>query len=239
VRFGKDNKIKFFSIEKNITKDRYPKPAQECLPDWYKNQDSYTFGNKKHMGNELAAATIKKCIPIFDSLTSGYIIFSTVDIYVTQDNGQPYFHWSTSIEEAPAIEFHSNPQFSNHFMFKNLENIAKFNNPWIVETPKGYSSFITTPLHRDLPFELVPAIVDTDSYQGPLSFPFFLKNPKWEGLIASGTPIAQVVPFKREKWEMNLGSEKDIQKSNKDANIIRSNFFNGYKKYFWNKKSFK
>ena len=41
-----------------------------------------------------------------------------------------------------------------------IENIPKFINPWSIKTSKGYSIFITQPMHRDLPFEILQSIVD-------------------------------------------------------------------------------
>lgn len=236
----KENKIKFSSLDKNIPERLQPKPAISCLPEWYKEQESYVFKDKMVIDGFVSQATIKKCIPIFDSITSGYIIFSTVDIFVSQKDGFPFFNWATTIiEDAPAIEFHNNEQFSKYPKFKDIKTLPKFFNPWTIQTPKGYSCFITQPLHRELPFEILSGIVDTDSYNATVHFPFSLKNQKWEGLIPSGTPIAQVIPFKRENWKMEIGSEEDIEKNNKILFSLRTQFFNGYKKNFWTKKNFK
>jgi hypothetical protein len=238
--FKKNNKIKFYSIDKNVPDISYPKPAFLVLPDWYKEQASYEFEDKRVRNGVVSQATIKKCIPIFDSITSGYIIFSTVDIYVSQIDGLPYYNWASSIaENQDAIGFHNNVQFAKYPKFKDAKSLPKFFNPWVIETPKGYSSFITQPLHRDLPFEILSGIVDTDSYNATVHFPFSLKDPKWEGVISSGTPIAQVIPFKREGWKMDIGSEKDVEKNHKNGFLVNSHFFNGYKKHFWKKKSFK
>ena len=235
----KNKNINFFSIEKNIPENYYPKPAYTCLPDWYKDQESYILGNKKVNEGVVNQSSIKRCIPVFDSLTSGYFIFSSVDIYVSQKDNAPYFNWALNILEEDAISFHPGQQFSKHPEFKDLPSLPKFFNPWVIETPKGYSVFITPPKHRNLPFEIIPGIVDTDSYNATIHFPFYLKDLKWEGLIPAGTPIAQVVPFKRDQWKMSLVSKKRIEKTDKISFLLRSNYFNGYKKFFWTKKFFK
>jgi hypothetical protein len=60
-----------------------------------------------------------------------------------------------------------------------------------------------------------------------------------------GTPIAQVIPFKREKW-----SSLVVDGDQNSGNIIEDNqdllnsrlakvFSGAYKKFFWNKKEFK
>ena len=232
-------KINFFPINLNIPDNLFPKPASLCLPDWYKKQESYNFKDKKVINGVVAMPTIKKCMPVFDSITFGYIVFSTTDIYVSQKNGFPYFNWPTNSLNIDMVSFHQNDQFSEYPKFKDLPSLPKFFNPWIIETPKGYSCFIISPVHRELPFEILPAVVDTDSYGGTVDFPFYLKDPNWEGLIPSGTPIAQVIPFKREDWKMSVIFKKNItEKILKFEFLINLHFFNRYKKLFWKKKNF-
>jgi len=75
-----------------------------------------------------------------------------------------------------------------------------FEAPYSFQLPKGYSFLVTHPLNRfDLPFVTTSAIVDADILFPAGQFPFFaLKG--FEGIIPRGTPIAQLIPFKREKW---------------------------------------
>jgi hypothetical protein len=73
----------------------------------------------------------------------------------------------------------------------------------------------------------------------PTNFPFTLNDVSWEGLIPAGTPVAQVIPIKRESWIMEFGNENDKEKHFKDKELIDSVFMNGYKKMFWKKKEYK
>jgi hypothetical protein len=232
--------IKFVSLHENILEMFYPKPASECIPDWYKDQFSYTY-NKKYINQEgKANPTIKKCMPLFDSLTSGYIIFTCMDMEVSNRDGVTYYSWADSFtENIKPITFHDNKQADKYPFFKNSLNQPKFTNPWAILTPKGYSTLFVSPMHRDLPFEVLPGIVDTDTYHSAVSLPFFLKDPDWTGTIPAGTPIVQVIPFKRDNWEMSMGDEKDRKKITKTNYAITSFFLNAYKNLFWNKKNFK
>jgi hypothetical protein len=139
----------------------------------------------------------------------------------------------------PAIEFHENKQADKHALVQNLSFIPKFINPWSIQTPKGYSVLFTTPMHRDLPFQILPGIVDTDRYAAQINFPFFLKDPNWTGTIPAGTPIVQIIPFKRESWKKSIGGKKEKEKVLKSLNTILPFFYNAYKNMFWVKKSFK
>jgi len=85
----------------------------------------------------------------------------------------------------------------------------------------------------------LPGIVDTDKYNSPVNFPFILNDIKFTGLIPAGTPIAQVIPFKRDSWKMSFGSEKEIIESTKIDKTLKRKFFDVYRNIFWSSKDFK
>jgi hypothetical protein len=112
-------------------------------------------------------------------------------------------------------------------------------NPWSIKTPKGHSVLFVQPFHRESIFTILPGIVDTDTYNSPVNFPFVLNDINFEGLIPAGTPMAQIIPFKREKWSLEFGNDEDILESNKHTKRVRSRFFDSYKNNFWNRKEYK
>lgn len=233
-------KIIFTNIDGN---DSFrPEPASHFLPEWYKKTDSYLTKKKEPISGDTSSrgtpATIKKCIPVFDVITSGYLIFSTADLFIKQieDNGKtvPYYQWTAN----DLITFHPTEQASLHPLNNNLP-IPKWMNQWSVKTPKGYSCFVTTPIHRNLPFTIFPGIVDTDRYDAPINFPFMLNNPEFTGLIPAGTPIAQLIPFKRDSWKMEYGTKENAKNAINSQKEILIRFFDAYKNYFWSKKEFK
>lgn len=211
-----------------------PIPASQSVPDWYRVTESYMNGQKKPVGKGEGEATIKRCIPVFDAITNGYLILLPADVYVSQKDGGPYYEWSN----LGLIKFHVVEQAPLH-PSSNGFDYPKFINPWAVKTPKGYSSLITQPAHRDLPFTIMTGIVDTDVYTAPINFPFVLNDPKFEGLIPAGTPIAQVMPFKRESWKMKFGTHKDIKEQASISVKLQRKFFDRYKTMFWQRKEYK
>ena len=238
--------IKFTDVFE-IPKQFYPQPASKELPEWYKDTNSYKYSDKqKGIDPNHTTATIKKCIPIFDAITSGYIIYSHCDVYVTQeltDTGKLIPRYSYT--SGPAIEMHPVWQGDKH-PFKMIDSVTKegqdfpkWMNPWVITTPSGYSCFFTQPIHRKSVFTILTGIVDTDTYASTVNFPFVLNTPTFEGLIPAGTPIAQVIPFKRENWKLQFGNQKDIIKHFAVVKTIRSKFFNAYKTYYWVKKQYK
>lgn len=214
-----------------------PKPASSLIPDWYKNMDSYISKEKKPLGDGTTSATIKRCMPVFDAITAGYIIESPADIWVSIKNGTQWFEWSNfnlisfhPIEQAPTY-----PNGNN----KNSMAYPKWNNPWSIKTPKGYSTLFVQPFHRESVFTIMPGVVDTDQYTPPVNFPFTVDDPAFEGLIPKGTPIAQVIPFKRESWTMEQGFKKDLKTVFELTNKLNSKFFDKYKTMFWTRKEYK
>jgi hypothetical protein len=219
-----------------------PTPAIKSIPDWYIKMNEYVTEKKeiktKVLNEEISPfnpATIKKCMPVFDAMTTGYILYMPFDLFVKQQDGEPYYMWRTG-----KIEFHPKTQFHLYPKLNEYEASPKFVNNWIIETPKGYSCLVVAPMHRpDTEINILPGIVDTDNYTSPIGFPFVLKNKQFEGLIPAGTPMAQIIPFKREKWKMKFGNEKNSQKSDKVIYQLQTKWFNSYKTHFWNKKEYK
>lgn len=211
-----------------------PQPASKFIPDWYKNMESYIGGEKKPSAGLGTLATIKRCMPVFDAITSGYIITSPADVYVRIKDEKQFFEWSA----LNLISFHPIEQAPEH-PNRKPHAYPKWNNPWAIKTPKGYSVLFTQPMHRESVFTILPGIVDTDTYTAPVNFPMVINDPNFEGLIPQGTPIAQVIPFKREDWQMDIGSEKELKEQNSISLKLYIKFFDKYKSMFWSRKEYK
>jgi hypothetical protein len=211
-----------------------PKPASKFIPDWYRNMESYMNGSKKPDGNGSSRATIKRCMPVFDAMTAGYIITTPADVYVSIKNGEQYFEWSS----LKLINFHPIEQAPKH-PANNGFAYPKWSNPWAIKTPKGYSTMFLPPMHRESLFAILPGIVDTDEFTPNVNFPMVINDPAFEGLIPQGTPLAQVIPFKRESWTMQLGGEKEIKEQAKVTNRLQTRFFDSYKTMFRQNKEYK
>ena len=75
-----------------------PKPAKDFVPDWFKNLSPY-FKTPENPQGELIVenfhsnASAKKCMPMLDSMTAGYIVPLWTDVQVRQVNGFPVVTW--------------------------------------------------------------------------------------------------------------------------------------------------
>ena len=211
-----------------------PQPASKFIPDWYKNMESYQNGKKIPTIATGTPATIKKCMPVFDAINAGYIISSPADVYVKIKDGNQYFEWAAF----NLIDFHPIVQAPEHPL-KNEHAYPKWMNYWAIRTPKGYSTMFVQPMHRESVFTILPGIVDTDEYYAAVNFPMVINDPKFEGLIPKGTPIAQVIPFKRDEWTMQFGGYKEIKEQADNATQLNTRFFDRYKTMFRKNKEYK
>jgi len=229
--------IVFTKVMDSVSDEYRPKPSSSVLPDWYKKTDSYVGGTKKDVRDNLQTnGSIKRCVPVFDALTAGYIIPTYCDLIVKKDiNGQHLYLYPVS----DAIQFHPIEQAPYHPKM-NYQAFPKWSNPWGIKTPKGYSCLFIPPVHGvNTFFTIVEGIVDTDNYKAQVNFPFVLNDVNFEGLIPAGTPMVQVIPFKRESWQHSLGTEEDVKYIKEDNDKLSSVFFDRYRNMFWEKKTFK
>jgi hypothetical protein len=112
----------------------------------------------------------------------------------------------------------------------------KFINPRIVKNPPGWSCLFTHPLHYDdLPYKCIPAIVDTDKHPIPVNFLFFL-NKTFSGLIQKGTPMIQVIPFKRQDFKSEFSFDNGFFK--KQWEKAHQVFFDRYRRFFRSPKKY-
>ena len=212
-----------------------PTPGVKNVPDWYINTSEYRNDSGRTFGDDGTPHTIKKCVPVFDAITAGYILYTQVDVQVTQVEGVPYYRWASQ----NAIEFHPIEQAPLHPRY-NGAAYPKWQNPYAIKTPPGYSSLFLSPLHNpNQIFTIFEGLVDTDKYTIPVNFPFILNNVKWEGIIKAGTPMAQVIPVKRDSWKHKIGTEKDRMEQDMFVMKLKTILFNSYKKQFWSRKEYK
>lgn len=217
-----------------------PKPASSYMPDWYKKAGPF-FTKKPEFDIESGKPnlTFKKCMPFLDSLSMGYIQETWTDIWIEKKDDQNFFYYPSGpriISERILPDSDTFPKMEGYMPFHYT-----WHPPWFPELPIGYSCIITHPFnHVDLPYFTFTGIVDADGfkYSEPGSnIPFVLKN-NFEGMIKKGTPMYQIIPFKRESWisESNNYNEKEQLKI---TQRVKQYMWGGYKNLFWNKKDFK
>jgi hypothetical protein len=216
------------------------KPASQFLPEWYKKSKSNLTATNTELSTfnpSNTNATYKKCIPFFDSLSIGYMVFLSCDLEVSkQESGIPLLMWRT---ERGLVSEHSLDQWEGFHPPDGYSLwVYKWTNFFGLKTPKDYSLLFLSPLNRfDLPFITISGIVDTDKYNNPVHFPFFIKN-NFTGIIPKGTPIAQIIPIKNDTWKIYL--EKFNDKAIKIAvENFKSTIKRAYRNNYWKRKQYR
>jgi len=226
-------KIKFethldFDVSK-IKEIISPRPIKKALPNWFVNlkipelpKDTPDFPFESFFRRN---KTIKNCLPVNDYLQSGYIIPAWEDMFFYKDEtGQIKIRTSVDGFSKPEqrdanhsahsgnqfYEFTKTNIFNEYYGEKNLIKqdafaVLKLLNPWNIITPKGYSSLFMRPFYHDQKINILPGIVDTDSYKNRINFPCFINigiNETYR--VNLGEPIIAVFPFKRDDWNASV-----------------------------------
>lgn len=215
--------ISFIPTDSNLDFYLLPQTGAQSIPDWYKKMPSKA---RLFERDKIDDITIKRCIPVLDAVTTGYFLVTNQDYYFEADHKKEKYDWGSdksmivgNDQNHKKISMHPTTQFSTMPIGPEFINYAfKWNNPWVIKTPSEYSCIFTHPFNYPyLPFYTLTGVVDTDNYFQQVLFPFFMKN-NFTGLIPKGTPVVQIIPFKREDWKMDIVKQvpesliKDLKK---------------------------
>lgn len=236
--FNKIIPIQFIAETKEFL-EIAPKPtvASKNVPEWFKKMPSYVNNVKGIDQYGDPTSTVKKCMPVNDCINAGYNIVLPCDVWIT-NHGDDKLKIQWAWENIKIVTGQRPDQHEGYPIPEGYNtSVFKFINHWIVKTPKNWSCLLTHPLHHEeLPFRTLSSVVDTDRYPSPIHFPFFLKKG-FNGLIPQGTPIVQIIPFKREKFRSTYSWDKDGKLATiwKKAHNI---FFDRYLKNFRSPKTY-
>lgn len=236
---SKKRKITF--IPKNEYVIEYapkPEPMSKNFPAWWRKSEPFVGGTKRVV-NGLYNSTVKKCPGIQDLLTSGYLLKVPCDIYIDTTGDELIFE----VQElhSRSVTLHSPEQVTawEYDTERFTKDVFRIHPMWVIGTEKGYSTlFIHPSFHNTLPFEVVPAIIDTDMYVSDGPFSVKLKKG-FKGVIEAGTPLIQCIPYKREEFESIILEKPDIKILTSLMVKLRHRFGGAYKALMWEKKVFK
>jgi hypothetical protein len=234
-------KLKIESVYENSLQYLKIVPANECIPEWYKDMPVKLENTDYQLINEIDGSTsrnitIKGCSPFLDGLTTGYMAITTNEIQISKPMDVVLFSW-----RAPEklISTHSHSQAPLLPEIKRSKDVFKWEMHDRLVTPKGYSTLFTHPFNRhDLPFRTFTGIVETDSYVLPTLFPFQISaDVKEPFILPIGTPVAQIFPFKRDNWEREIIPYDEHRRKIAYAQFL-SRIVRSYKKQWWVKKTY-
>jgi len=223
-----------------------PQPASQFMPQWYKDMPQImpSSGDTKPgllpQDQYVTNSTMKHCSPFLDAITAGYVYALPIDMEIRKDQeGAFFFRWKTPGDFVSSHSEDQHPGLPNPVDGDGA--VMKWVFDFKIKTPSGYSAMFTHPLNRhDLPFRTFSGIVDTDEYTQSVQFPFQLLSSQIEDhlIIKKGTPLVQIIPFKREPWVAETTTQSTKQ-TFKDFFDFNSTIVKSYKNNFWKKKTYK
>ncbi|HEV3477821.1 MAG TPA: DUF6065 family protein [Gaiellaceae bacterium] len=170
-----------------------PVPAKTVLPKWFRQLPGVDKAQLSATNNGL---TVKRCMPFVDAMAAGWIIplAATVQLEISEGGQKVTAGWEFDRELV-----------SNHAPFQIAGSPhephppMKFHNYWTVRTPSGWSCLFVPPINRpNGVIEVLSGLVDTDTYRSPVNFPFVAVAPDGVYALEKGTPLVQVIPFRRD-----------------------------------------
>jgi hypothetical protein len=204
------NKIEFISLIEGFPEELYPQPAKSEIPKWFKDMPMLTEGMKKYD----RGGTVRRCPSFIEWLGQGYIVKMWSDVVLK--NSEDFWEWRT-----PDNQFrwdkHPAEQYQQWLPHDRVNVVYKCASPFKVVTPKGWSCYEFPLLFDHNPdWQVMAGINNSDTFH-EWNSTIMLFGDKEEIFIPRGTPISQIVPFKRGKLKNKNTFIHDIDKKTKGS----------------------
>ena len=199
--------IDFHTYDADTVKNFKPVLAKNIVPEWWKSI------KVAELNKGQVQQTIRACPAMDDWLKSGWIITANRDIEVINGTNPEDDGETTKVAafDPSGQDYHSRShpttQFADAFEYlgkgSQIKDAFKMRNAWNVKTPPGYSCFYLDPfLFQNKYFATWQGIIDTDTFNVGMDNAQIIFYPKVDHsfVIKAGTPLVQIIPFKRETW---------------------------------------
>lgn len=176
-----------------------PRPAVKSFPDWYKTLPPLDNTGRDSFNGPIMTA--KKCFPLIDAMSLGYVMPLCGDIHVTTNESMSEIKLHHPPSNIKVAEFHSLKQVGGRSYPGYPGQPVKFINHWIVKTKPGWSTLFISPInHFKQHFTCLGGMVDTDRYPKEVNFPAVWHTPDFDDIIPAGTPLVIAIPIKRNSF---------------------------------------
>lgn len=176
-----------------------PVQASKVIPEWWKRLPD-TFSKRDNFGSP--SMTAKKCMPLLDVMSLGFIIPLQGDVHIVSNSDRSLIKASNP-PQGKFVEFHSIDQVGGKGKAPGTPaDPIKFINHWVIKTAPGWSTLFVSPInHMNPHFTCLGGVVDTDRYPKEVNFPAIWHTPNFDDKLKAGTPLVQVIPFERNKYK--------------------------------------
>ncbi len=202
--------IDFHTYDKDTLRNFKPVLAKSISADWWKK------AKVAEVVSGQVNKTVRSCPAMQDWLSSGYLILANRDLFVKngvteEDSDSKFYHTEdTILDGMDSYSSATHPHIQMHDAFNYMSTMDapikdafKMSNAWCITTPPGYSCFYLDPfLFQNDYFATFQGIIDTDKFNVNKDNSQIILYPKVDHsfVITKGTPICQIIPYKREEW---------------------------------------
>lgn len=189
-----------------------PVRAKTALPDWFRKLPAI---DETQVSPTNSGITVKRCMPFLDAMATGWVIGLAASVRMEISDGGKTVDCGWDFDRA-LVSNHASHQVAGNP--REPLPPCKFHNYWTIRTPPGWSCLFVPPLNRpNGVFEVVAGVVDTDTYQSEIHFPFFAIGEDGLHMLERGTPIVQVIPFRRDASDLDA----DIRAESAPEGVVR------------------
>ncbi len=177
--------------------------------------------------------TVRKCPGIHDWMLSGYIIPAWSDIVINQSeefgSNATLNNGKTGASAHPPIQCMDLLEQKSHY-----KGTIKLPGKWMIKTAPGWSIMIVPLWYwKDQPWEALPGIMHTDHHHCEVNLNFVMKSTAEDITITAGTPLVQVIPFKREAVHGISRAKTDVDAKRHGIILRMYNWYkNGVTKFY-------
>lgn len=223
------NKILFAARypEALVIKNTIPQPAINFVPKWFNNIPTHT---NRH-NTIIKLGTARTCPSFSETFKDGYIIPAPCDIYL-RVNKEKSWEWQTANNKI-SLTIHEDDTLLDYLPPKsNIKKVFKLHYPFNIFTSKGISTRVMPvfwEFNKD--FTVPHGQFHTDKVH-QLNLQILYTSDKEEIVIKQGTPLAHLIPFKRNKFNYKIINQtnKYLKKHNdylyKVTNKFRGGWYN-------------
>ena len=234
--FKKDSPELVFECDNWATRKYSPiRPASEFIPEKFSNLPSSL---KKGAYQKENIYSVKICPGLQDYIGSGFVITAWCDIHFKIQNGHPETVYSDPELQA---SYHPPQQMGNFLDTKfPIRTPVKLDNPWVTYSKDDWSiMYLPMHFHENPYFEAIPGVIDHDKGPGRSPLNIMLKTHE-DFVIKQGTPLVQMIPFKRQIVTARTGNVRPNTINRFNALVKTSGLtFKGWSFFMKEKKSYK
>ncbi|QLF69786.1 hypothetical protein FE840_009645 [Peteryoungia desertarenae] len=222
-------KIRFLCRPEDKDVIAHPVRAKTVLPDWFRKLPPV---DERQLSPHDSGLTVKRCMPFLDAMMAGWVIGLPASLRMEiADSGRTVnCGWDF---DRVLVSNHARHQVSGNP--REPLPPCKFHNYWTICTPPGWSCLFVPPLNRPNGiFEVVSGVVDTDTYRSEIHFPFFATGADGLYVLEKGTPIVQVIPFRRETTDLEgeIRSETEAERERRTMIMRNTQAADGWYRKF-------